>query len=63
MEFSKGHRDTPRVQKRLALAASADLERNELDIVSFALVGDINSLNHCGRRAKVDGRFAATISG
>lgn len=61
MELSKGYRDTPRGHKRLALGASADLERSELDIVSFAPISDIDSLNHCGRRTKTYGRFAATI--
>jgi hypothetical protein len=58
----EGHRDTSWVYKRLVLGAPADLERSEFDVFNFALISDIDSLNPCSRRTKVDGPLAATTS-
>ena len=47
---------------KLVLETPADLERSELDVISFVLISDIDALDSCGRRATVNGPFTGTTT-
>ena len=47
---------------RFVLGTPADIERSELDVVSFALIGDVDTFNFCGGRTPVYGLFAGMVS-
>jgi len=51
-----------RVSFRLVLGTAADFKRSELDIVGFALIGDIDAFDSCGGRTTVDSTFAGNTS-
>jgi len=61
-KYSKTSSYVLRVSSRLMLGTAADFERSELDIVGFALIGDIDALDSCGGRTTVDGTFAGNTS-
>ena len=46
---------------RVVLRTPADVERSELDFVSFALIGDVDTLDLCSGRTLVNGPFAGTM--
>ena len=48
---------------RLTRETPADIKQRELDIVCVALIGDVNVLDSCRRRATIDGPFVGTVSG
>jgi len=60
--LSKSHHQVFRVYNRPTLGTAADFERTELDIVGFALIGDVDALDSCGGRTTIDSSFAATVS-